>query len=406
MPQPNNPQKHRPHADAGMKARTMFCTAVFIIAGFGVLIYQLYALQLRDAELYRTEAVTQQMKDTTLPAVRGSIYSANGKLLAKSNTVWNIVANPSAILDSGASDAQIRTGAESIAALLDDGTTADDVYSVLTAKNEDGKAYQYRVLAKKLEKPVVDAILDYADTYRMEPEDGAKTGSKILYFSTEQATTRSYPYGEFLSSVLGFCNSDGEGAYGLEKYYDETLAGTPGRSVAETDVYGNVLAAGQSDVHEAIDGDNLNLTINENVQSVVEEYLSEAMDTFTVHGRGSAIVMNVKTGAILAMATVEQFDPNDPYKIADAKMTAILDKEEIDANDIDWLEGRLGEKAVADIVADGRISRDKTTDENGSEVSSEYTQLQGMMREAQWKNKNITELYMPGSVFKLITASA
>lgn len=406
MPQPNNPQKHRPHADAGMKARTMFCTAVFIIAGFGVLIYQLYALQLRDAELYRTEAVTQQMKDTTLPAVRGSIYSANGKLLAKSNTVWNIVANPSAILDSGASDAQIRTGAESIAALLDDGTTADDVYSVLTAKNADGEAYQYRVLAKKLEKPVVDAILDYADTYRMEPEDGAKTGSKILYFSTEQATTRSYPYGEFLSSVLGFCNSDGEGAYGLEKYYDETLAGTPGRSVAETDVYGNVLAAGQSDVHEAIDGNNLNLTINENVQSVVEEYLSEAMDTFTVHGRGSAIVMNVKTGAILAMATVEQFDPNDPYKIADAKMTAILDKEEIDANDIDWLEGRLGEKAVADIVADGRISREKTTDENGNEVSSEYTQLQGMMREAQWKNKNITELYMPGSVFKLITASA
>ena len=406
MPQPNNPQKHRPHADAGMKARTMFCTAVFIIAGFGVLIYQLYALQLRDAELYRTEAVTQQLKDTTLPAVRGSIYSANGKLLAKSNTVWNIVANPSAILDSGASDAQIRTGAESIAALLDDGTTADDVYSVLTAKNEDGKAYQYRVLAKKLEKPVVDAILDYADTYRMEPEDGAKTGSKILYFSTEQATTRSYPYGEFLSSVLGFCNSDGEGAYGLEKYYDETLAGTPGRSVAETDVYGNVLAAGQSDVHEAIDGNNLNLTINENVQSVVEEYLSEAMDTFTVHGRGSATVMNVTTGAILAMATVEQFDPNDPYKIADAKMTAILDKEEIDANDIDWLEGRLGEKAVADIVADGRISREKTTDENGNEVSSEYTQLQGMMREAQWKNKNITELYMPGSVFKLITASA
>lgn len=406
MPQPNNPQKHRPHADAGMKARTMFCTAVFIIAGFGVLIYQLYALQLRDAELYRTEAVTQQMKDTTLPAVRGSIYSANGKLLAKSNTVWNIVANPSAILDSGASDAQIRTGAESIAALLDDGTTADDVYSVLTAKNADGKAYQYRVLAKKLEKPVADAILDYADTYRMEPADGAKTGSKILYFSTEQATTRSYPYGEFLSSVLGFCNSDGEGAYGLEKYYDETLAGTPGRSVAETDVYGNVLAAGQSDVHEAIDGDNLNLTINENVQSVVEEYLSEAMDTFTVHGRGSAIVMNVKTGAILAMATVEQFDPNDPYKIADAKMTNILDKEEIDANDIDWLEGRLGEKAVADIVADGRISREKTTDENGNEVSSEYTQLQGMMREAQWKNKNITELYMPGSVFKLITASA
>lgn len=389
-----------------MKARTMFCVAVFIIAGFGLLIYQLYALQLRDAELYRTEAVTQQMKDITLPALRGSIYSANGKLLAKSNTVWNIVADPSSIAKSGATEAQLRTAAQGLADLLGDGTTADALYEILTAKNANGTPYQYRMLAKGVEKPVADAIVSYADTYRMEPEKDGTTGKRILYLSTEQASTRSYPYGEFLASVLGFCNSDGEGAYGLEKYYNETLAGTPGRSVAETDVNGNALASGQSDLHEAIDGNDLYLTIDENVQAIVEQYLTEAMNTFTVHGRGSAIVMNVKTGAILAMASIEQFDPNDPYKITDAKMTAILDKEEIDAEDIDWLEGRLGEKAVKDIIADGKISRDKTVDEDGNEVASEYTQLQGMMREAQWKNKNITELYMPGSVFKLITASA
>ena len=411
MPQPTNqpnipPRRRRARADSGMKARTMFCVAVFIIAGFGLLIYQLYALQLRDAELYRTEAVTQQMKDITLPALRGSIYSVNGKLLAKSNTVWNIVADPSSIAKSGATETQLRTAAQGLADLLGDGTTADALYEILTAKNASGTPYQYRMLAKGVEKPVVDAIVSYADTYRMEPEKNGTTGKRILYLSTEQASTRSYPYGEFLASVLGFCNSDGEGAYGLEKYYNETLAGTPGRSVAETDVNGNALASGQSDLHEAIDGNDLYLTIDENVQAIVEQYLTEAMNTFTVHGRGSAIVMNVKTGAILAMASIEQFDPNDPYKITDAKMTAILDKEEIDAEDIDWLEGRLGEKAVKDIIADGKISRDKTVDEDGNEVASEYTQLQGMMREAQWKNKNITELYMPGSVFKLITASA
>ena len=411
MPQPTNqpnipPRRRRARADSGMKARTMFCVAVFIIAGFGLLIYQLYALQLRDAELYRTEAVTQQMKDITLPALRGSIYSVNGKLLAKSNTVWNIVADPSSIAKSGATEAQLRTAAQGLADLLGDGTTADALYEILTAKNANGTPYQYRMLAKGVEKPVADAIVSYADTYRMEPENDGTTGKRILYLSTEQASTRSYPYGEFLASVLGFCNSDGEGAYGLEKYYNETLAGTPGRSVAETDVNGNALASGQSDLHEAIDGNDLYLTIDENVQAIVEQYLTEAMNTFTVHGRGSAIVMNVKTGAILAMASIEQFDPNDPYKITDAKMTAILDKEEIDAEDIDWLEGRLGEKAVKDIIADGKISRDKTVDEDGNEVASEYTQLQGMMREAQWKNKNITELYMPGSVFKLITASA
>lgn len=423
---PNHSPRHRPRASKGIKYWTLFCMIAFILACYGVLVYQLYVWQVRDAESYRAEAVTQQLKDTTLPAVRGSIYSANGKLLAKSSTVWNIVADPSSILKSGATEDQIRTAAEHIAELLGDGTTADTVYKALTASNKDtGEPYQYRVVKKGVEKPVADAILAYADSYRLkdgaavdtslqteekeDKKDGeAKTGkaARILYLTSEQAASRTYPYGEFLASVLGFCNEDGSGAYGLEKYYDETLAGTPGRSVAETDAYGDPLASGQADVHEAIDGSNLNLTIDENVQSIVEEYLTEAMSTFTVHGRGSAIVMNVKTGAILAMASLEQFDPNDPKTITDPKMNEILAKTEIDAEDIDWLESRLGEKAVKDIIADGIISHEKTTNEKGEEVSSEATQLQGMMREAQWKNKNITELYMPGSVFKLITASA
>ena len=423
---PNHSPRHRPRASKGIKYWTLFCMIAFILACYGVLVYQLYVWQVRDAESYRAEAVTQQLKDTTLPAVRGSIYSANGKLLAKSSTVWNIVADPSSILKSGATEDQIRTAAEHIAELLDDGTTADTVYKALTASNKDtGEPYQYRVVKKGVEKPVADAILAYADSYRLkdgavvdtslqteekeDKKDGeAKTGkaARILYLTSEQAASRTYPYGEFLASVLGFCNEDGSGAYGLEKYYDETLAGTPGRSVAETDAYGDPLASGQADVHEAIDGSNLNLTINDYVQSIVEEYLTEAMSTFTVHGRGSAIVMNVKTGAILAMASLEQFDPNDPKTITDPKMNEILAKTEIDAEDIDWLESRLGEKAVKDIIADGIISHEKTTNEKGEEVSSEATQLQGMMREAQWKNKNITELYMPGSVFKLITASA
>ena len=423
---PNHSPRHRPRASKGIKYWTLFCMTVFILACYGVLVYQLYVWQVRDAESYRAEAVTQQLKDTTLPAVRGSIYSANGKLLAKSSTVWNIVADPSSVLKSGATEDQIRTAAEHIAELLDDGTTADTVYKALTASNKDtGEPYQYRVVKKGVEKPVADAILAYADSYRLkdgaavdtslqteekeDKKDGeAKTSkaTRILYLTSEQAASRTYPYGEFLASVLGFCNEDGSGAYGLEKYYDETLAGTPGRSVAETDAYGDPLASGQADVHEAIDGSNLNLTINDYVQAVVEEYLTEAMSTFTVHGRGSAIVMNVKTGAILAMASLEQFDPNDPKTITDPKMNEILAKTEIDAEDIDWLESRLGEKAVKDIIADGIISHEKTTNEKGEEVSSEATQLQGMMREAQWKNKNITELYMPGSVFKLITASA
>lgn len=218
----------------------------FILACYGVLVYQLYVWQVRDAESYRAEAVTQQLKDTTLPAVRGSIYSANGKLLAKSSTVWNIVADPSSVLKSGATEDQIRAAAEHIAELLDDGTTADTVYKALTASNKDtGEPYQYRVVKKGVEKPVADAILAYADSYRLkdgaavdtslqteekeDKKDGeAKTGkaTRILYLTSEQAPPALTPMG-VPGLGAGFCNEDGSGAYGLEKYYDETLAGTP-----------------------------------------------------------------------------------------------------------------------------------------------------------------------------------
>ena len=396
---------------SNVRIRTVIAVAFFTLACFGILVYQLYALQLRDAEHYRTEAVTQQLQDTELPATRGNIYSANGKLLAKSNTVWNIIADPAQSEKNGATETEIRTGAEHIAELLNDGTSADDIYAKLTARNKNGELYQYRVVAQNVEKPVADAIIEYSKSYRTVPEKEGETGYRIAVLSTEQSTTRSYPYGAFASSVIGFCNNDENGklvgAYGLEKSYEEDLAGTPGRSIAETNVNGEILANTEADVHDAIDGNNLNLTLDENVQAIVEEYLAEAMDTFSVHGRGSAIVMNVKTGAILAMASLEQFDPNDPMTVYDDKMQTILDKTDaLTADDIDWLEGRLGEKNVAGIIADGVISQETTEDENGNTISSEYTQLQGMLREAQWKNKNITELYMPGSIFKLITASA
>ena len=407
----NTQPPRNPNLKSIIRSRTVIAISIFLLGCFGLLIYQLYALQLRDAETYRTEAVTQQLQDTELPATRGNIYSANGKLLAKSNTVWNIIADPAQSEKNGATEEEIRTAAEHIAELLGDGTSADDIYARLTARNKAGELYQYRVVAQNVEKPVADAIIEYSKTYRTAPEKEGETGYRIAVLSTEQSTTRSYPYGAFASSVIGFCNNDENGkpvgAYGLERSYEDVLAGTPGRSIAETNVNGEILANTEADVHEAVDGNNLNLTLDENVQAIVEEYLAEAMDTFNVHGRGSAIVMNVKTGAILAMASLEQFDPNDPMTIYDEKMQTILDKtDELTADDIDWLEGRLGEKNVADIIADSVISQETTEDENGNTISSEYTQLQGMLREAQWKNKNITELYMPGSVFKLITASA
>ena len=428
-----------PHERLSARLRHFsFGAAVFfVVAAAGIVTHSLYNIQIKQGATFRQYAAQQQLLDSTIQATRGEIYDASGITLASTSVVWTIWADPSYSTALFTSQTVEETG-EAVKTV--DETTLADVSRQLTLRllSGDGESldsvdtssaeyqtqYQtvhdalakngssYQVLATKVNNAVKLSIEKYISEYNKNHakaktlEDGTVIKKGRISVSSSKSFQRDYPYGAFAASVLGFCNEDGSGAYGLEKYYDETLAGTPGRSVAETDAYGDPLASGQADVHEAIDGSNLNLTIDENVQSIVEEYLTEAMSTFTVHGRGSAIVMNVKTGAILAMASLEQFDPNDPKTITDPKMNEILAKTEIDAEDIDWLESRLGEKAVKDIIADGIISHEKTTNEKGEEVSSEATQLQGMMREAQWKNKNITELYMPGSVFKLITASA
>ena len=158
----NTQPPRNPNLKSNVRIRTIIAVAAFTLGAFGLLIYQLYALQLRDAEHYRTEAVTQQLQDTELPATRGNIYSANGKLLAKSNTVWNIIADPAQSEKNGATETEIRTAAEHIAELLNDGTSADDIYAKLTARNKNGELYQYRVVAQNVEKPVADAIIEYS----------------------------------------------------------------------------------------------------------------------------------------------------------------------------------------------------------------------------------------------------
>ena len=378
----------------------------FIAAGCGVLIYKLYTLQIRDAEQYRVQAAEQQLSDTQIPATRGSIYSANGKLLAKSSVVWNIIANP-----SKCNQDYVAEASQKISELLNGSVSAEKIQEQLSKTNS-----QYRVIAKGIDMVTAQSIIDYANTKRItngkaEGDPDAKYET-VLSMYKESSSTREYPNGMYLSSVLGFCDDSGNGMYGLEKSYDEKLVGTPGRSISSENAWGYELANEESDTHAAINGYNLNLTIDDTIQTVLETELSNAIDDYDVQNRASAIVMNVNTGAVLGMATVPQFDPNDPYNITEPKLQAILDNAgtALTADDISVLQSRLGQDAVADIIADGVVSPEgtKTTDEEGNaiDVPSEKSQLQGMIREAEWKNKAVTELYYPGSVFKLMTAAA
>ena len=378
----------------------------FIAAGCGVLIYKLYTLQIRDAEQYRVQAAEQQLSDTQIPATRGSIYSANGKLLAKSSVVWNIIANP-----SKCNQDYVAEASQKISELLNGSVSAEKIQEQLSKTNS-----QYRVIAKDIDMVTAQSIIDYANTKRItngkaEGDPDAKYET-VLSMYKESSSTREYPNGMYLSSVLGFCDDSGNGMYGLEKSYDEKLVGTPGRSISSENAWGYELANEESDTHAAINGYNLNLTIDDTIQTVLETELSNAIDDYDVQNRASAIVMNVNTGAVLGMATAPQFDPNDPYNITEPKLQAILDNAgtALTEDDISVLQSRLGQDAVADIIADGVVNPNgtKSIDEEGNEIDvpSEKSQLQGMIREAEWKNKAVTELYYPGSVFKLMTAAA
>lgn len=407
--EPNTPRRkpqQRHVADLSLRLRTLIIVAVFIIFGFGLLIYQLYVLQLRDAEQYRIQATEQQLSDEWIPATRGSIYSSTGKLLAKSTVVWNIIANP-----SKCNQDYVEQASQKISELLGGTPTAEQIQAELSRTDKE-----YRVIATGVDMVTAQAVIDYANTERVtnglpEGDENAKK-EKVLSMYKEASSTREYPCGSFLSSVLGFCGSDGSGIYGLEKSYDEELSGTPGRTISSENAWGYELANEESDTHDPINGANLHLTIDDNIQSVLETELSKAIEDYNVQNRGSAIVMNVKTGAIYGMATQPQFDPNDPYAITEPKLQAILDNagSALSAEEISTLQSRLGQDNVADLIADGVIGTEPRTevqdDGTEKEISSEKVALQGMIREAQWKNKAVTELYYPGSVFKLMTAAA
>ena len=178
--------------------------------------------------------------------------------------------------------------------------------------------------------------------------------------------------------------------YGLENSYESTLAGVNGRTITLRNAYGNAIADENATTYAAKDGSNLVLSLDVNIQEVVERYLNEAVAANTVENRGCAIVMNVKTGAILAMASKPDFDPNDP--------------QDFSAN-LAYLTEQVQAEPELYTIYKKDENGNYLRDENGQKIADEEADYTGTYRDIQWKNKTITELYYPGSVFKVITAA-
>ena len=376
--------------------------------------YSLYDIQIKNGDTYRQLAAKQQLLDTTIKATRGEIYDTSGITLASTSVVWTIWADPdnSKILytTTGKDEDAVRTLDTAMCAevsreltlrlLSGDGESLDAVDTSSEAyQTQYQKVYdalsktdtKYQVLATKVNNAVKLSIESYVSQFNKAHKRATETSRKgNISVGSEKSFQRNYPYGAFAAAVLGFTDADGIGTYGLEKSYQSTLAGVDGRTITQRNAYGNAIADENATTFAAKDGSNLVLSLDVNVQEIVERYLNEAIAANTVENRGCAIVMNVKTGAILAMASKPDFDPNDPLDYS--------------AN-LDY----LNELVRAEPELYGIYKKDENGNElkdaNGNRILDEEGDYSGYFRDIQWKNKAITELYYPGSVFKVITSA-
>ena len=409
-----------PHERLSARLRHFsFGAAVFfVVAAAGIVTHSLYNIQIKQGATFRQYAAQQQLLDSTIQATRGEIYDTSGITLASTSVVWTIWADPSystALFTSSKNDdtGEVTRTADPAALqevstqitlrlLSGDGESLDSVdtssaayqtqyQAVYDALSKSDSAYQ--TLATKVNNAIKLSIEQYVTAYnkahkKADADKGIRKGR--ISVSSTKSFQRDYPYGAFAAAVLGFCDADGYGTYGLEKSYESTLAGVDGRTITLRNAYGNATADENATTYAAKDGSNLVLSLDVNIQEVAERYLNEAISANNVENRGAAIVMNVKTGAILAMASKPDFDPNDPLDYS--------------AN-LDY----LNELVRAEPELYGIYKKDENGNElkdaNGNRILDEEADYSGYFRDIQWKNKTITELYYPGSVFKVITSA-
>ena len=407
----------RDRLDTGVRSVCSKLGVAAVVVAAAIVIHSLYVIQIKNGATYRQYAAQQQLMDTTIKATRGEIYDASGITLASTSVVWTIWADPSysSILYTSqtAADGTVTKTLDpamcaevsrelTLRLLSGDGESLD---AVDTSSDAYQQQYQtvydalsktdaaYVTLATKVNNAVKLSIEQYVTAFNKAHKKATDTSRKgRISVSSEKSFQRNYPYGAFAAAVLGFTDADGVGTYGLEKSYQSTLAGVDGRTITRRNAVGNAIADQNATTFAAKDGSNLVLSLDVNVQEIVERYLTEAVAANNVENRGCAIVMNVKTGAILAMASKPDFDPNTPLDYS--------------ANLAYLQEQVAAEPELYTIyLRDENDPKKFKLDENGNKIVDPDPDYTGTYRDILWKNKAITELYYPGSVFKVITSA-
>ena len=338
-----------------LQQRTMRLLAIIIILGFGATIFGMGYSQLYKGDFFKTKAETQQLSDTAITAQRGIIYDANMSVLAQSASAWKISLNATAF-------AEIPAKAQ------------EQVYSVLintlgvTREYLENKAsykqYNSVSIKTKVEKEAKDKLEAFVKGTFIDKNNNEQSFGSVVMI--DEDVKRYYPYSTLASQILGFTGTDNNGLSGLESYYNSTLTGVDGRVISARSNSSVAQDIEYKSVYEAKQGTSLVLTVDETIQRYLENALSSCYETSKANSC-TGIVMDVETGAILAMSTKGDFDPNDPYTINDKRTIESINK-----------------------ITD-------TKEKEKAEEEAMYS---------QWRNRAISDTYEPGSVFKLITMAA
>lgn len=331
-----------------MTFRAKLFTGLLIFVGFGLVVVSLFRWQIVRGEELSARAIDQSLQSTTVPAMRGTIYDSTGtKVLATSASVWTVVLEPNYLNgNEEGSEALRRTVAKGLSEILE--MDEEEIYE------KTGENSYFSYLKRRIESDTRDEINEFLKKEKIS------NGVRMI-----ADYKRYYPYGTVASNVLGFTGYDSQGLDGLELYYDEELRGTSGRLVTAKNARGTDMPFEYEQYNGAQNGNDLVLTINETVQSILEKYLAEGVEKYKVKNGAVAVMMNVNTGAIVALAANPNYDPNDPYTIQD-------------------------ETIKKEIAALPEAEQEQAT------VNAWYK---------QWRNKAVSDTYYPGSVFKMCTGA-
>lgn len=384
-------------ANQVIRSRTVLVMAILGVITFVVLFWKLYDLQINQHEAMQTRAVNQQTRSAVVTASRGTIYDRNGNTLAVSATAETINISPKEIAEFVESQEKAIEEAAAKAAEKGESYTAPEIrdqayiargLSRILEKDqadiekamEDLGSMYYNV-RKKVEQEVADEVRRFINGEIDEegnavPEDQQK---KLQGVWIQPDTKRYYTYSTLAANVLGFVNADNVGGVGLEAKYNDVLEGTAGMTVTAKNGVGTDLLYQYEQYYDAENGNSLVLTMDVEVQSYLEKGLESMIDKFDAANGATGIVMDVNTGAIVAMASYPNYDLNEPGVVRDEALQKKLDK------------------TLADLA--GRQSEYETEEEYNEAVSKAKSEAMN----TQWRNKCIDSTYEPGSTFKPIT---